>query len=219
MERWTRTMIRYRWLVLAVWTVVLRSFRRAAMAGLADLLTNRFTLPGTDTHRAETILEDHFGQKSTGSFTIVVAGRAGLGGSGSCPRSAARAARAAAELPTGRSPASQPVSDAVVDARRSSRTSSRPTRRATPTTCARPSGRSPARDVYVTGQAAIEHDLDPVFAHDLRSASSSSPIPIALADPRLRLRDARLPAPVPLRARRDPDDARRSSGSSRTSWS
>jgi putative drug exporter of the RND superfamily len=54
-ERLTRTMIRYRWAVVGAWTVVVLA-SMLALAGLSDLLTNRFTLPGTDTARAETIL-------------------------------------------------------------------------------------------------------------------------------------------------------------------
>jgi uncharacterized membrane protein YdfJ with MMPL/SSD domain len=76
MARWTRLMLRWRWAVLGAWLVIFL-VSGAAMAGLADLLTNRFTLPGTDTAKAEAILEDHFGQKSTGSFTIVVKGAEG----------------------------------------------------------------------------------------------------------------------------------------------
>ena len=51
MERWTRRMIRYRWAVVSVWSVVFLA-SVVAMSGLADLLTNRFSLPGTDTARA-----------------------------------------------------------------------------------------------------------------------------------------------------------------------
>ena len=71
MERWTRFVLRHRWLVLGTWLVV---FLVAGFASsrLADLLTNRFTLPGTDSERAEQILQQHFGQRSTGSFTLVV---------------------------------------------------------------------------------------------------------------------------------------------------
>ena len=76
MERWTRRMIRYRWAVVGIWAVVF-VVSLAAMSGLADLLTNRFSLPGSDTARAERILEDHFGQKTTGSFTIVARGEPG----------------------------------------------------------------------------------------------------------------------------------------------
>jgi uncharacterized membrane protein YdfJ with MMPL/SSD domain len=51
MERLTRTMIRFRWAVVAVWAVVVL-VSLLAMSGLSDLLTNRFSLPGTDTERA-----------------------------------------------------------------------------------------------------------------------------------------------------------------------
>ena len=65
MERWTRAMIRYRWWVVAIWTVIFL-MGMYATAGLSDLLTNRFSLPGTDTARAEKILHDHYGQKTVG---------------------------------------------------------------------------------------------------------------------------------------------------------
>lgn len=71
MEGLARFVLRHRWPVLAAWlTAVVACV--AASSQLADLLTNRFTLPGTDTRRAEVILEEHFGQRSTGSFTVVV---------------------------------------------------------------------------------------------------------------------------------------------------
>src|SRR6185436_11430859 len=75
-ERWTRAMIRCRWWVVATWTALFLTGMYAT-SGLSDLLTNRFTLPGTDTARADTILEDHFGQKTVGSFTVVVKGEPG----------------------------------------------------------------------------------------------------------------------------------------------
>src|SRR5919108_160188 len=119
MERWTRAMIRYRWAVVGGWLAVFL-VSAVAMMGLSDLLTNRFTLPGTDTARAESILEDHFGQKSTGSFSVVVKGQ---------PGSAERLV---------------------------------------------PQVRAAA------GQAAKEHDLDPVFEHDLFVGEVLIAIPIAL---------------------------------------
>ena len=67
MERLTRLVLRHRRLVLASWGAVFVLSGMVSL-GLSDLLTNRFVLPGTDTHRAEVILEEHFGQRSTGSF-------------------------------------------------------------------------------------------------------------------------------------------------------
>src|SRR3972149_303518 len=71
MERLTRVILRHRWPVVAGWVPVLVASVLAA-SQLTDLLTNRFTLPGTDTRRAEVILEEHFGQSTDGTFTVVV---------------------------------------------------------------------------------------------------------------------------------------------------
>ena len=84
-------------------------------SGLSDLLTNRFTLPGTDTARADSILEDHFGQKTVGSFSVVVKGEPGSAEQ-LLPTVRERAAAAAKELPTGQLAGVQAVSDSVVSA-------------------------------------------------------------------------------------------------------
>ena len=177
MGSWTRTMIRYRWAVVAVWAVVFL-VSGVAMSGLSDLLTNRFSLPGTDTHRAETILEDHFGQKSTGSFSVVV-----KGGPGSAdelvPQVRAAAERAAKELPTGQLASVQPVSDSVVSATIVSNLEPADAKGHTDD-MRTAAGEIPGAEVYVSGQAAIEHDLDPVFSHDLKVGELYIAIPIAL---------------------------------------
>src|SRR3712207_6710862 len=113
MERWTRFVIRYRWVVLAAWLVVFVVSGMAA-SGLSDLLTNRFSLPGTDTARAEKILEDQFGQKSTGSFSVVVRGDEPGSAQRLVPQVQAAAERVSSELPTSQVVAVQPVSGRVV---------------------------------------------------------------------------------------------------------
>jgi uncharacterized membrane protein YdfJ with MMPL/SSD domain len=119
-------MIRLRWAVVAVWLVVL-AVSLMAMAGLSDLLTNRFSLPGTDTARAETILEDHFGQKTTGSFLIVARGDAPGSAAKLLPEVQAAAARASKELPTSKVAGVTPVRWATwFRLRRSSCSSSTP---------------------------------------------------------------------------------------------
>src|ERR687896_720969 len=75
-ERWTAFVLRHRWAVLGVWVA---AFLVSAWvsSGLSDLLTNRFSIPGSDTARAEKILHDEFGQRSDGAFQLVF--RAGSG--------------------------------------------------------------------------------------------------------------------------------------------
>jgi putative drug exporter of the RND superfamily len=94
MERLTRTVLRFRWAVLAIWLVLLVA-SGAAASRLTDLLTNRFTLPGTDTSKVEKVLQENFGQVPDGSFTVIARGvdLTDLRGA---------AARAAGEIPHGR---------------------------------------------------------------------------------------------------------------------
>src|SRR5918992_4440778 len=113
-ERWTQVMIRHRWIVLGAWLLVFAASGVAA-SGLSDLLTNRFTLPGTDTKRAEDILEEHFGQKSTGAFTLVVESESGSAES-LVPAARDAARRAVKELPTARLAGGEAVSPNVLRA-------------------------------------------------------------------------------------------------------
>src|SRR5207253_681992 len=99
MARWTRLVLRFRWPILAFWLVVLLA-GGFATSKLTPLLSNTFTVPGTDSERARTILQ---------------------------------------ELRT-----------------------------------------PPGVVGYVSGQPAIEGDLDPIFSHDLARGESIA-LPIALA--------------------------------------
>ena len=176
MERWTRAMIRYRWWVVAIWAALFL-VGGYATSGLSDLLTNRFTLPGTDTARADSILEDHFGQKTVGSFTVVVKGEPGSAEQ-LLPTVRERAEAAAKELPTGQLAGVQAVSDSVVSATIVSNLEPADAKGYTDDMRAA-AGEIPGATVYVSGQAAIEHDLDPVFAHDLQVGELFIAIPIA----------------------------------------
>src|SRR5207249_7309488 len=77
MERWTRLVLRFRWPILAGWLVVLLAGGFAFMR-LSSLLSNEFSVPGTDSERARAILERHFGDRSDGAFTIVFRLRDGV---------------------------------------------------------------------------------------------------------------------------------------------
>jgi putative drug exporter of the RND superfamily len=175
MERLTRVVLRHRLVVLAGWLVVF-AISGWASSQLGDLLTNRFTLPGTDTRRAELILEDRFGQKSTGSFTIVVRSRGHA--AALVPQVRDAGARAAAALPTSRLVSVAPVSEDVVVAQLVSELAPADSKAYTDD-MREAIGPISGATVYVTGQAAIEHDLDPVFGEDLVRGELIA-IPIAL---------------------------------------
>jgi RND superfamily putative drug exporter len=177
MERWAHTMIRFRWAVLAAWIVAVIA-AGAASSGLSDLLTNRFVLPGAESEKAAKVLEEHFGQKPEGSFSVVVQGRPGSAQSLIAPTRQA-GARAAKALDTGQLVDVRPVSGDVVTARIVSQLQPADAKGYTDA-MREAAGKIPGATIYVTGQSAIEHDLEPVQNRDLFVGEVLIAIPIAL---------------------------------------
>ena len=176
MTRLTRTVVHYRWVVLAVWVVVLVGGVYAS-SHLSALLSNTFTVPGTDSERARTILQKNFGDRSDGEFLVVF----------KVPSSADPAAKsrlqgalgdAAKLVPGGTSTPLAPAGGHILYGSILSQL-----------TIAKAKGytaplltklrQTPGATVYVTGQAAIQHDLDPIFSKDLKKGESIA-LPIAL---------------------------------------
>jgi RND superfamily putative drug exporter len=178
LERLTRAMIRYRWAVVAVWAVALViSFM--AMSGLSKLLTNRFTIPGSDTQRVEEVLQKDFGQRSDGSFQIVVRGNPGVTASSLEPAVQAAAKRAVAVIPTGKLVSVQNVSGTTLEAIITSNLEPADAKGYTDDARAAV-GSIPNAKTYITGAAAITADTDKVFAHDAKVGEFYTAIPIAL---------------------------------------
>src|SRR6266699_5066732 len=69
-ERWTRLMLRLRWLVLGIWLAVLIA-GGIASTRISGLLSNDFRVPGTDSAQAQSILQQRFGDRSDGEYLIV----------------------------------------------------------------------------------------------------------------------------------------------------
>ena len=177
MGAWARTMIRFRWPVLVAW-IVLVLIAGYASSGLNALLTNRFVLPGAESEKAGAILEQHFGQKPEGSFSVVVKGTPDSATSLVGPTRVA-ATRAAAQLPTGKLVAVRPVSDRVVTATIASEL--QPADAKSHTAEMRAAlGEVSGAQTYLTGQSAIERDLEPVQNRDLFVGEVLIAIPIAL---------------------------------------
>jgi RND superfamily putative drug exporter len=177
MEALARTMIRFRWVVLAAWIVAVVVSGIAA-SGLNSLLTNRFVLPGADSEKAGTILEKNFGDKPEGSFSVVVKGAPASGQALIGPTRAA-ATRAAKALKTGKVADVRVVSGDTVSATIVSQL--QPAEAKGYTEAMREAaGEIPDAQIYVTGQSAIESDLEPVQNRDLFVGEVLIAIPVAL---------------------------------------
>ncbi|MDX6513228.1 MAG: hypothetical protein QOE36_2732, partial [Gaiellaceae bacterium] len=177
MERWTRWVLRHRYPVLAVWLAVL-VLGTAAFLRLPALLANDFVVPGTDSERARTIQQEHFGQRSDGNFQVVFRVRDSRDAS---VRRRANAAlvRAARAVPTARAEAVLPAGRTVLFGTIGSRLKLSRAKGYTDDLRAA-LGQPAGTRAYVTGAAAISRDLDPVFSADLAKGEGIA-LPIALA--------------------------------------
>src|SRR5436305_3572369 len=103
MLRWVDWVIRHRKRVIGAWIVVF-VLGVAATSGLGALLTNRFSVPGSDAERGLNLTKQRFHERSEGAFTLVVTSRPGTTVTDPAFRSAAQQAaqRAAAVLKGGK---------------------------------------------------------------------------------------------------------------------
>jgi putative drug exporter of the RND superfamily len=175
MARWTRFVLRFRWPIVAAWVAVILAGGYAT-SRLSPLLSNTFTVPGSESERARTILQDHFGDRSDGEFLVIYRIRRPTPGLG--PR-LAQSIRAGAEaVPTGKATGLRAAPGGVVFGSILSRLKLAKAKGYTDDILRRldpPAG----VDAFVSGQAAIQHDLDPIFSRDLKKGESIA-IPIAL---------------------------------------
>jgi len=176
MEGWTRLALRLRWPILAAWFVVLLA-GGFAFTRLNSLLSNEFSVPGTDSEHARTILERHFGDRSDGAFTVVFRVRDGVDRRAyvRLQRDLDRAARVVPDsaprrlVPAGRHLLYGDLVSTLPLAKAKGYTDD--LYRALP--------HDRGVQSYVTGQAAIQHDLDPIFSQDLRKGEMIA-LPIAV---------------------------------------
>jgi RND superfamily putative drug exporter len=176
LERWTAAVLRARAVVLAVWLVVLGLGVYAATE-LPALLSTSFAVPGTESERARTLLEQRFHERPDGTFVVVLpvarpsdeatARRVQLrldGAAAAVRTGAARDVRRGGGILYGEIVTTLDLDDAK-----------RQTERLRNALDAAGGPRA-----FVTGQPAIQHDLDPVLAADLRRGEAIA-LPVALA--------------------------------------
>src|SRR3954447_6199388 len=96
MARWTLAVIRHRRPIIAVWLVLL-VVGGAAASNLGGLLSNRFSVPGSDSERGLDLLKDRMHERSDGAFTLVAKGTAGRPNVAAVEAAAQRGARVLAD--------------------------------------------------------------------------------------------------------------------------
>jgi RND superfamily putative drug exporter len=168
--------LRYRWPILAAWAVVVIAGFYGSTK-LAALQSNVFTVPGSDSERVRSILQRSFGERPDGTFTVVF--RVPDSGSPALrTRLQGAVDRAARVLPTGRGEELRAGGRRVLYGDIVS-TLNLAEAKGYVDDLVRAVGQPPGTTAYVTGAAAIQHDLDPIFDDDLRRGESIA-IPIAL---------------------------------------
>jgi RND superfamily putative drug exporter len=187
MAGWTRFVLRHRRSFLAFWIVAFLAGGFASTK-LSSLLSNTFSVPGTDSEYVRQVLQKSYGDRSDGAFTLVFelprSSAALLPGSPLRLRLTAAVERAAATVPGGapaqfsvaRAPGGSVVVYGDIDSTLNIAQAKGYTEGVLKA-IGQPAG---VDQVYVTGAAAIQHELDPVFNSDLRHGELMIAVPIAL---------------------------------------
>lgn len=162
LERWTRTVLRLRMVILICWLAVLVLGTLSA-ARLPVLLSNSVAVPGTESETAQTLLAEHFGERTEGLFTVVF--RLAHPSQQDVDALKQHLSAAARAVPTGNAQALRAESGVVygdVETKldlQSAKGYTSALRRALDT--------PGFPQAYVTGQPAIQRDLEPILSADL----------------------------------------------------
>jgi RND superfamily putative drug exporter len=178
MSAWTRLIIRNRKKVLALWLVLFLAGGYAA-ANVGDLLSNRFSVPGSDAERGLDLLKDRFDERGDGAFTLVVRTNEPVARTAAVRREVADAARKAAAAVEGGRPgpvliAAPNVAYVQINTPLENADAAKVTpdlREALPDI--------PAARSYLSGFPAINNDTQKLYNEDLARGESIA-IPIAL---------------------------------------
>jgi putative drug exporter of the RND superfamily len=154
--------------VLALWLAAIVLGAAGAMR-LGPLLSTGFSLPGTDSERVRQVLARDYGQRSGAGFVLITKGSHAL------ERARRAGERAAGLLPGGAIDGTEALPSGAA--------ASFVTSRLGPARAAAHTGElrqllGPA--VFVTGDAAIKHDMAPVLTRDLRVGELYLAVPAAL---------------------------------------
>jgi RND superfamily putative drug exporter len=163
LERWTRGVIRWRIAVIALWVIAV--VLGALSAGrLPGLLSTSLAVPGTGSQQADTILAKHFNENIEGTFTVVL--QMAAPSATTLQALDKRFAAASRAVPSGTAMPLRAVSGIVYG----NISTSLDLQQAAAATASlrRALERSGLPRAYVTGAPALQHDITPILATDLR---------------------------------------------------
>jgi uncharacterized membrane protein YdfJ with MMPL/SSD domain len=146
-----------------------------AASGLGDLLSNRFSVPGSDSERGLDLLKDRMGDRSDGSFTLVATGVDTPADRAAVQAAAVRAARS---VRGGKAGPLQPAARGVVYVQINTPLENQDAAKITPD-LRKVIGHPPGVTTYLSGFPAINHDTQSIFNKDLGRGESIA-VPIAL---------------------------------------
>ena len=185
MGAWTRFVLRHRVAVVCFWIAVVIA-GGYGNSKLSKLLANTFTVPGTASEHVRNVLETEFGDRTDGAITLVFElprGASAPAGSPLRVRIDRAAARARSAVPGGRLTPLR--ASALPDGRQIAYTtivstlSIEDAQAATDGVRRKLGSPGGGMSAYVSGAAAIQHDLDPVFKEDLNRGELMIALPIA----------------------------------------
>ena len=174
MVRWTRRVVAHRRSIIAAWCVLL-ILGGWATSDLGRLLTNRFSVPGSDSEKALTILRSRFHERGDGAFTLVVRSNGPTVAPG---QAEAAAQRAASRIPQGKAGPPRLAAGNVAYVQITTPLQAADAKNYTDRMRGA-IGSVPGARTYLTGFPALGHDLQPVYSRDL-SKGESIAVPIAL---------------------------------------
>jgi putative drug exporter of the RND superfamily len=192
MESWTRAVIANRKKVILLWLIIF-AFGAYGASHVGELLTNRFSVPGSEAERGRDLLTENFNDRGDGAFTLVFQSRRPIvvapaeAAAGGRPRllvptfrhQAADATARAASVVQGAKPgpvlyASPHVAYAQINTPLENEDAAKKTadiRAAIPTIA--------GVNTYLSGFPAINHDTQKIYNEDLAKGEMIA-IPIAL---------------------------------------
>jgi putative drug exporter of the RND superfamily len=175
MLRWTRFVVAHRRIVLALW-FVLFVLGAWGTSNLGKLLTNRFSVPGSDSERGLNVLRDRFHERGDGAFTLVVQSSNGHQTMIVAAESAAQ--RAATKVPGGKAGPPRVAAPGVAYVQIANPLQAADAKNYTEQ-MRKAIGTVPGARTYLTGYPALSHDLQPLYNRDL-SKGEAIAVPIAI---------------------------------------